>query len=248
MPIFSPPHFHLQDFEGPLDLLWQLVQSQELNILDIPIVELFRQFDSDSLDQSAEFVALAALLIWHKSKALLPEEAAAEETPLPSDLDAPFANIQYLVDYCRFKQAAKDLSKLEEKQEAFYPRGTDPDAERQKNLGIEHLSLEDLNTLFQQLLKKCASQKSTVYEDRWKVEDKINQFREIFTKQKSVPFITMFTIDQCREELIVTFLALLELMKAGEARVVKNLETDMVVIQNPKGADGKRDQSVRTGN
>jgi segregation and condensation protein A len=236
MTLLEPQSFSFDIFEGPLDLLWHLINRQEIDIYDVPLFQIIQQYltkaasDDNSLDKGAEFISLAATLLWYKSKALLPKQILQEEL-IKDELDPGFEIIHHLVDYCKFKQAAKDLSDLEKQQTAHYSRGVDAGLDLKKNLGIDHLSVEDLNVLFQQILAKTASQKGVVHEEEWKVGDKIKLFREVFTKQKSIPFITMFTRDQSREELIVTFLALLELMKIGEARVVMDVATQVVYIQ-----------------
>jgi segregation and condensation protein A len=233
----EPQIYALPNFEGPLDLMWHLIQQEELDILNVPLVEIMRQYVHQSsaadLDRGAEFIALAAAFIWYKSRKLLPLESAEVE-PVSEEPASPSEIIHHLLEYSRIKEAAKGLSQLEKQQNAYYFRGQDPAFDPKRPMGIEHLSLEDLNALFQQILAKTAPHRVLVRAEEWKVSDKIKLFREIFAKQKSISFITMFTTDQSREELIVTFLALLELMKMGEARVVREVQSERIYIERNK--------------
>lgn len=227
--------FALENYEGPLDLLWHLINRQEIDIYQISIVEIIGQYLSrqkqtaGSLDHGAEFIALAASFIWFKSKALLPKHEQQQEQNQEEELDPHFDIIHQLIDYCHFKQAAKDLAQREQQQGAYYPRGIEG-SETKKNLGINHLSLDDLATLFQQILAKSTPQKGTIQEEEWKVSDKINLLREWLTRQKKMDFTLVFNHMMGRMELIVTFLALLEMMKSGEAKVVHDPEKNKYYI------------------
>lgn len=215
--------FALENFEGPLDLLWHLINRQEIDIYEIPIINITQQYlskqkQTDSrLDQGAEFIALAASFIWFKSKTLLPKHEQEQE--LEEELDPHFDMIHHLIDYCRFKQAAKDLAAIQEKQGSYYPRGIE-EQNVKKNLGIQHLSLNDLAVLFQQMLAKSIPQKGIIYEEEWKVCDKIKYLRECLKQHEKIDFTRAFNAMMGRMELIVTFLALLEMMKSGEAKVI----------------------------
>jgi segregation and condensation protein A len=229
--------FTLENFEGPLDLLWHLINRQEIDIYQISLTAIIRQyllkqkeFPLSELDRGAEFIVLAASLAWLKSKTLLPKHEQQSEQNLEEvELDPHFEIIHHLIDYSRFKQAAKDLAAREQQQGAFYARGID-NPEAKKNLGIEHLSLEDLASLFQQILAKAAPQKGIIKEEEWKVSDKISYLREQLLQEKKLLFADVFTGQMSRIELIVTFLALLELMKLGETKVVNDVEQQTICI------------------
>lgn len=222
--------FALENFEGSLDLLWHLINRQEIDIYQISILEITQQYLSRhkelaaQLDRGAEFIALAASLTWYKSKALLPKHEQQEEQNQEEELDPQFDIIHHLLDYCRFKQAAKELSEREQKQGAFYLRGVE-ETEIKKNLGIDHISLDDLAVIFQQILAKSAPRKGTIQEEEWKVGDKIQYLRKWLAKEQKLEFYVVFNASMSRLELIVTFLALLEMMKSGEAKVAKDLNT-----------------------
>jgi len=230
--------FLLDNFEGPLDLLWQLLNRHEIDIYEISIKQITQQFltrmneiQERNLDKSAEFIALAASLLWLKSKTLLPKHEQQEEEILAEEEHDPrFEIIHHLLDYCRFKQAAKELTFREQQQSSFHHRGIEG-SELKKNLGINHISLDDLATLFQQILSKAKSINGVIHEEIWRVSDKIKALRYLLLEQKTILFENVFNPEKSKEELIVTFLALLELMKAGELRVIIDSERQTICIQ-----------------
>jgi len=229
--------FTLSNFEGPLDLLWHLINRQEIDIYEISIHEITEQYlhriknikDID-IDRGAEFIGLAAALVCYKSKTLLPKHEQQVEETVDEEQDPRFEIIHQLIDYCRFKQAAKELTDREMQQNAFYSRGIEA-SEAKKNLGIAHLSLDDLAGMFREILAKASPHKGIIHEEEWRVGDKIKLFRLLFRTQSMLRFSEVFNAEQCREELIVTFLALLEIMKIGEARVIFDPEQNTVCIQ-----------------
>lgn len=230
--------FVLDTFEGPLDLLWQLINRQEIDIYEISLCQIIDQYLARcraatciSLDKSAEFVAMTCALMWYKSKTLLPKHEQQMEEILPEEiLDPRFEIIHQLLDYCRFKQAAKTLTERELQQAAFYHRGTEEN-DAKKNLGIEHLSLDDLAGLFRQILAKSTVHRGVIHEEIWRVSDKIKALRYLLIEHNTLVFEDVFSVDKSRDELIVTFLALLELMKNGDARVVNDHARNAICIQ-----------------
>ena len=217
--------YKLDNFEGQLDFLFHLVQKSEIEITDIPVRQIIHQFlqkhhdTQGALDEGADFVATTASLIWWKSKALLPEppneKMENQEAPFEWDL------IPQLIDYCRFKQMAKELSLLEEEQNLHHFRGKDTSCTTKKNLGVEHLSIEDLALLFQQVLTKAKATGGFIQDETWKVSDKIAHIRRRLDQNEELLFENLFSSTMHRIELIVTFLAVLELMKMGELVVLK---------------------------
>lgn len=230
----DPEIFTLENFEGPLDFLLHLVQKNEIDIYDIRLQKITEQFiqrlgtASPGIDNGAEFIGLTASLMWLKSRMLLPKHEQAID-PEELEQDPRFEIIHQLIEYCRFKDASKELIAREQRQNAFYSRGLDaPDIK--KNLGIEHLTLEDLAGLFQQVLAKASSQTREIHEEKWLVSDKIVWIRKRLKAEKEILFEVLFTPELSKEELIVIFLAVLELMKLGEARVVKDLIRNCVIF------------------
>lgn len=223
--------YKLDEFSGSLEVLLLLVQKHEVDICSISLKEVMVQYlesvqksMESKIDRGTEFIASAATLLYIKSKNLLPRHEQVQEEEEFIGEDPQFSIIHHLVDYCRFKDVAKELS---EKGNAHlsYSRGAEEVAAIKKGMGITHLSLVDLAELFQQALHKLASQTRVVEEEVWRVADKIQFLRNFMKKQKKLPFVEFLAQAHSKEELIVTFLAVLELMKLGELLVFKEEET-----------------------
>jgi segregation and condensation protein A len=228
-------HYALDHFEGTLDFLLCLIQKEEIDIYDVPIQNLIHQFiqkfasAEDGLDDGAEFIAAASYLVLLKSKTLLPSH---EQEPLHFEetLEDPhFEIIHHLIDYCRFKQAAKELTSRQDKQQGCYFRGIDVPAWK-KPLGIDHVSLEELSQLFKEMMEKASQAKPLIHEENWRVADKIRIIRRFLQETTTFPFVMLFSPDKTRPEIIVIFLAVLELMKTGELAVGKEQSSGKLVI------------------
>lgn len=225
--------FKLGSFSGPLDFLIALVQNEEISLDEISLKEITQQYIQHleaniDLDAGAEMVGSASFLIWYKSKQLLPSHNQPVESE--EEQDPCFAIIHHLVDYCRFREAAKDLSEREQKQSAHYFRGITTLPEQKKTLGIEHLTLDDFASLFRQLISRSSSQRGIIQEEEWKISDKIEMIKQHLVNSNQIPFDTLFNDDSCREELIVIFLAVLEMMKNGILMIIKTTDTCQIMI------------------
>lgn len=233
--ILKNDHFALTNFEGPLDFLVCLIQREEIEIYDIPILELIEQFllqlnrdKEEGLEKGAEFIGTAAYLVWLKSKMLLPRDEQIESEEEGAE-DPHFEIIHHLIDYCRFKQAAKELTSRHEKQQACYFRGIDT-PESKKPLGIDHVSLEELSDLFKDMMSKAAQARPQIQEENWRVSDKIRILRRILQTRATFPLMELFSVHQSRAEIIVLFLAVLELMKIGELAVGREQSSAIIQI------------------
>lgn len=233
--ILRNDHYALDNFEGTLDFLLCLIQKEEIDIYDVPIQNLIHQFiqkftaEEEGLDDGAEFIGTASFLILLKSKTLLPSH---EQEPLNLDVaveDPHFEIIHHLIDYCRFKQAAKELSSRQDKQQGCYFRGIDA-PEWKKPLGIDHVSLEELSLLFKEMMVKASQAKPLIHEENWRVADKIRLIRRWLQETVTFPFSMLLSPDKSRPEIIVIFLAVLELMKTGELAVGREQASGKLVI------------------
>lgn len=219
--------FSLENFEGPLNLLLHLVKKRELDIYEVPLVKITRQYldflvnmEERNIDAGAELLGIAAAIMYIKSRMLIPFDELddeKEEGPL-------FDTVQQILDYCRIKSLSEGLLEKEKEQAKFYSRGADPFSSSSKRpAGIEHLSLEDLKGFFLNAMKKAkACEKSSIAEERWLVQDKILWIKDLLSDGELWPLKEIFSLKCCREEIIAIFLAMLELMKAGSLRVLKD--------------------------
>jgi segregation and condensation protein A len=174
------------------------------------------------------FIEAIAYLVWLKSKMLLPSSELSQEVEEAPE-DPQFEIIHHLIDYCRFKRAAKELSSIQEKQQAYYFRGIEI-PEWKKPLGIDHVSLEELSQLFKEMMSKAIPSKSVIEEESWRLCDKIRMLRQWLKERPSFLFTELFFPQQSRLEMIVIFLAVLELMKTGEITAGRDQTTTALWI------------------
>src|ERR1700722_19294892 len=219
----------LEVFEGPLDLLFYLIKKDEVDIYDISIeritqqyLEFMEAFKVLDLDLAGEFVVMAANLIYIKSRALLPasvqppEEEAEEEDPR-WDL------IRQLVEYKKFKDAAAQLSQREREQSNLFARMADSsEAASERPLG--DVSVFDLINAFNNVLKRLASKSEDlreIFEENFTVSDKIDFIMKMTASGVPLKFTEIFASVASRTEIVVTFLALLELIRLKQLKAVQ---------------------------
>lgn len=208
----------IDTFEGPLELLLALVQREELDICGLFLREVVEQYREGALEEGAKFVALLATLLLLKSRALLPMPARSAGERGGS---LSLSSIPLLVDYCRFKRAAEQLALQEELAVRTHVRGEVPRGEVEKPLGIEHISLDELATLFQEAIARVPAPPERVEGEVWRLCDAIARLKLLLEGGGSLPLLPLLRRASCREELIVFFLACLELMKGGVMALVR---------------------------
>lgn len=207
----------LPDFNGPIELLLSLIQEKEIHAENVSLISILEQYidlSSEDIDMGAEFISSASTLLFLKSRALLPEDPLPEDEDKGSSLNKQEA-IMALIEYVKFKKAGEDLCVKDKELSNLFTRGLVGSTEWTKPLGVEHLSLDDLGLLFKGLMEKRAGDTQTIYEEVWRVSDKITFIKRELTLSKTLSFFSLFLVNQSKQEWIVTFLAILELMKLG---------------------------------
>jgi segregation and condensation protein A len=214
------PRYHLPVFEGPLDLLLYLIQKSELEITDIPIALICRQYEEHlqqmrelDLDVAADFILMAATLILIKSRMLLPAQPQEEGAAGFEDPRQPL--VDQLIAYQRFKEISRFLQDCEAvstaqytRQEAVLPSGWDPEA-----MALE-VDLYDILDALQRILKRAADRKERlVYAPEVSLVSCMNAVLDQLGVHGSLLFEELFPEGATRIEIVVTFLALLELVK-----------------------------------
>ncbi|SCA62672.1 Segregation and condensation protein A [Chlamydiales bacterium SCGC AG-110-P3] len=231
--------YNLDVFEGPLDFLVHLIQRKEVDIHDVTIRHIIEQYvgrletlTKEEVDKGAEFIGITASLVYLKSKMLLParEQSSKEDSDEEDELDPRFEVIHHLLDYCRFKDAAKLLSQREDERSGIYHRGLEGIPIPEQTLGIEHLSFEDLEALFEDTLARAEARSGDINEEKWRVSDKARWLRRELKQRDAIPFAEVFSSQRSRGELVVSFLAVLEMMKIGVLWVGCCSETQEVKI------------------
>jgi segregation and condensation protein A len=221
--VSSPLNFHLEHYDGPLDLLLDLIRKQEINIYDIPIAQITSQYleymqkalEMD-VELSAEFIYMAATLIQIKSKMLLPRDPALQE--ISPEEDPRKELVDRLLEHERFKSAAEMLHQKRVVEEAVWsnPQIEQFRAEDDGTPGLA-VTLHDLVKTFQGVLERAKNR--PVYEitsEEVSVPDMIRYVRMIFENDnghKVVSARELFERQRSRRAMICLFLALLELVK-----------------------------------
>lgn len=226
---------NLDVFEGPLDLLLYLIRREELDIYDIPIekitaqylqyLDLMRQLN---LDVAGEFIVMAATLMVIKSRMLLPvDRRAAEEGSDEDWVDPRLDLVRQLIEYKKFKDAAGRLAEFEVyAQESFDYGGGRPKFEKtaaDAKDALAKIDLFDLLTAFQDVLARLSEMpREELKGARWSVPDKMDMIISRAYSDGQIAFSHLFTPQSPRGEVIVTFLALLELLRQHRIIVYQN--------------------------
>lgn len=233
----------LDIFEGPLDLLLYLVKKDHLNIYDIPIAKVTQQYleyinfmQLLDLNIVGEFLVMAATLMQIKSKMLLP----AEETATPEEEEDPRAElVKRLLEYEKFKQVAEDLRQREVSQQDVFIRPKTEIPEGEKTQAKEEVYFEasifDLINAFSRALKDVPREVFyEVVKDQFTVEQKVHDILHLLLVQSEVKLSELFAKTKAKMEIIVVFLAILELAKMKEIVARQNAQFEDIIITRNK--------------
>ena len=225
----------LHVFEGPLDLLLYLIKKDELNIYDIPIAQVTDQYmkyldlmELLDLDIAGEFLVIAASLLHIKSKMLLPRDA--QEEPHEEEEDPRADLIEKLLEYKRFKEAAEHLRGREKFKQELFTRKPEV-KEKDPNEIYFETSLFELISAFSKALKDIP--KDVFYEvikDEFSVDEKIHDILHALFKKSKLKLSELFEKAKNNLEIIATFLAILELIKVKEVKIMQKALFDEIEI------------------
>jgi len=245
-------HFKLPVFEGPLDLLLHLIKESKVDIYDIPIVEITRQYIEYlelmkylNLEIAGEFLVMAATLIHIKSKMLLPPD---EEEKQEAAEDPRAELVQRLLEYQSYRESSVFLRERESVWKNIFQRSA-PDKDNFE-FEAERLLFEadvfDLITAFKKLLEKAPPQVLEITRETLTVADRINLIMERIEKEDGIRFESLFEEGSSRVTLIVTFLALLEVVRLGLVKIYQEKAFGVIWIINPqKQTDVSSDEVVQ---
>ncbi len=219
----------LEAFTGPMDLLLHLIRKQKINIYDIPIALIARQYleylsvmKTLNLSMAGEFLVMAATLLYIKSRTLLPKE----ETIDPEDeevIDPRSELVRQLIEYERFKDAAGSLVTRERIWNDSFTREPLPlpkKTEEEEDVWTEDLQIFDLLSALQGILDRAPSDTYVeVSRENWTVEERIQVVMERLETEATIPFEALFEEQWSRPLIIVTFLGLLELVRMNLVRL-----------------------------
>lgn len=226
--LYIPPdalEVFLEAFEGPLDLLLYLIRKQNVDILDIPVAEITRQYmgyvelmKTVRLELAAEYLVMAAMLAEIKSRMLLPRAEQPEE----EEEDPRAELIRRLQEYERFKSAAEDIDELSRVgRDIIVPQLDAPQAKVRKLLPDVCIE-EVLMSMAEVLRRSDLFESHQVSREALSTRERMSEVLERLRGAGFVPFVELFTAEEGKLGVVVTFMAILELVKESLVELVQN--------------------------
>ena len=237
--------FKLKQFEGPLDLLLHLINKSKIAVEDIFVSDITEQYleymdalSEPDMDSASEFLAMAALLLEIKSRSLLPKPPA----PAEDEEDPPQLLIRRLKEYKQIKENSQKLRENEHMLEGRYYK-LPQELNFDKRFELSEASLETLMEAFREVLSRVEQKRAPaavreIRRDMFSVREKITYLKRRLTDKKQLSFYSLFESDSSRQEVIATFLALLELCKQRFLLIKQNaLFSDIAITLADNGRE-----------
>ncbi|MGL5328765.1 MAG: segregation and condensation protein A [Peptostreptococcaceae bacterium] len=233
-------NIHLQVYDGPLDLLYDMISKQKIDIKDISISEITKQYlsylnmlEKMDLEITSEFITMASKLLQIKSKYLLYKQKDNEE-----EEDPRLELMEKLEEYKKYKLASQDIkSNVTDLSEVFYRKKEEIIID--DKVDLDDISIEAIKMILPQILKIKKVEEDEPKDERLSkivkgrivsVEEKMEYIRNIIKEKNSIGFVSI--IERCdKNEVIATFLSILELIKAKEIIVEQNIFFDDILIK-----------------
>jgi len=233
----------LEVFEGPFDLLFHLIEKNEVDIYDIPVAEITEQYleyiaamQMLDLEVASEFLVMAANLLAIKARMLLPRPPVDEDGQPDEDSDPRDELVEKLLEYKKFKVLAEYLQEKANVMNRVYTRPNDEDMFihlfSEEN-PLEGISMSSLLEALREVLDRAAEQEliGEIPREEVTVRDKMKEImRRLFFQARGIAFRDLFRPGVTRVEIIVTFLALLELIKTGKIRAYQSKAFGEIMI------------------
>ena len=250
--------YKLEHFEGPLDLLLHLIEKNKVSIYDIPIVEITNQYldyvnhmDKEDLNLVSDFLVMAATLIDIKSRMLLPREKEEES----EEEDPRTELVNRLLEYKKYKYISQELADLEDSAglHLFKPATVPPEVARYEppvdlDELLDGLTLARLQTIFHQVMKRkedkidrVRSSFGTIKKEPISLEERIGSVMDYARKHRTFRFRQILEQGADKLEVVVTFLAILELMKIGKIHLTQEHLFDDMEIETLE-AEGEEEE------
>lgn len=236
----------LDTFEGPFDLLFHLIEKNKIDIYDIPISKLTDQYieyinsiQKSDMESMSEFLLMAATLVEIKSKMLLPKTVEEAYDDPRDEL------VNKLIEYKKFKQAAITFEKIQlssgreiyKKKDESITNFLKENKLFNLNDMLDGINIDTLYKAFEDVLKrqdiktdKIRSKFDSVSKDLYTIEDKMEYIQDLLILNKEIKFNKIFRIDSNKSEIVVTFLAILELIKIKKIKAVQKDIFDEIII------------------
>jgi segregation and condensation protein A len=219
----------LDIFEGPLDLLLYLIKQDEIDICDISLeritgqyLEYLQAFKELNIELAGEFIVMAANLIYLKSRSLLPIDQQPPEEDAGED-DPRWELIRQLIEYKKFKEAAGELHLRALEQERIFARDAGLASTLQEPLRLGEVGIFQLINAFQTVIRRIEARQDVqeIFGERFSVSEKIEAILQRVATGRQIRFSDLFGAVASRLEVVVTFLALLELIRLKQVRAVQ---------------------------
>ena len=234
-------NFHINDFEGPLDLLLHMVKDSQMDIYEINIrqiidqyLDFIRSLEEKNIDVASEYLVMASELIHLKSKLLINrKDEVEEEGEFSFSSEEDLKN--KLIEYEKYKEITKNFQELEEKRSEVYTKLPEslkdflPEAKLTKG----EFDVDDLLNAYMQYLNRLKLSKplnTRITKKELSVDDKIKEIITILDTRKRVNFIELFT-EPTKEYIVVTFLSILEMCKLNEITLTQEDNYSPIMIE-----------------
>ena len=234
--LFIPPEYLriiLEEFEGPMDLLLYLIKKQNIDITELPIFPITEQYmryisimEEMHFELASDYLVMASTLTEIKSKLLLPTEAEDEEE------DDPRANlIKRLLEYQKYKNASEKLETLPRNFRDFYVVSNAVDSKESKIIETPDIKIDQLKVAFLEVLKRAEIFSThNIQSETLSVRERMSLILSVLKKGDNIQFEKLFNLEEGRLGVIVTFLAILELVKESLIDIIQNESMSRVYI------------------
>ncbi len=234
--LFIPPEYLrviLEEFEGPLDLLLYLIKRQNIDITDLPILPITQQYmsyisimEEMHFELASDYLVMASTLTEIKSRLLLPAEAEDEED------EDPRANlIKRLLEYQKYKNASEELDNLPRNYRDFYVVSDGVDSPNIRVVQTPDIKIEQLHVAFLDVLKRAEIYSThNIQSETLSVRERMSSILSILTSDHNLEFEEFFEFEEGRLGVIVTFLAILELVKESLIDIIQTESSSKIYI------------------
>lgn len=218
-------------FEGPMDLLIHLIRKNEVDIYDIPVAFITEQYLGYlewlkllDIDNVGDFLVMAATLAQIKSRLLLPSHGESDE-----EEDPRMELVRPLTEYMQIKSAAEELGKRNLLGDQIFTRNINPKTYASEDTELIQVGLFELIDAFQKILQNISKEHAVdMSTERVSVKERMNAIIALLEENGSIDFLELFSAKPEKADIIVTFLALLELMKISLVRAVQSVDSGVI--------------------
>ena len=237
-PIGEGIHLNLPAFEGPMDLLLYLIRREEVDIFDIPIARIADEYlrslqlmEEANLEVGGDFLVMAATLLSIKARMLLPRPSFEEGEVYEEDPRR--ALVERILEYKAFKESAELFRRLEEEQSNRFWRGSASLPEEPRaHQALQDVTLYDLLLAFKLAIDRCQADKPlyNVYRIAETIEKRLEHLRQRLQERRKIAFSVLARELDSRLSVIVTFLAILEMVRLGEITLRGVVDNDFLLV------------------